>query len=177
MLRRYNIAACPIDKSDNESLFQLSSSFLLFSNGYCLSVGAALPHVTLCQFRCENDDRAIEAVQKYTGMEFDVSINEIYIKQHIPSDGYWVGLNVLRGQKLLHTQSEIVGSLGSQSIETLTAVRDEYFPHFTLARILLGKVPLDLLLTDKQLLNRTIPCRLKLGLSDENGQFVAVLAD
>lgn len=177
MLQRYNIAACPIDQIDNERLFQLSSNFLSASNGYCLSVGAALPHVTLCQFRCSNDDRAIDAVKEYIGIEFDVSTNEIYIKHHVASDGYWVGLNVLRGRRLLHTQSEIVGSLGSQSIETLTADGDEYFPHFTLARILLGKVPLELLLTDKQLLNRTIPCRLKLGLSDENGQFVRVLAD
>jgi hypothetical protein len=177
MLPRYNIAACPIDPNDSERLFQISSHFLPASNGYCLSPGIALPHVTLCQFRSENNEAAIDAVRNYLSLEIDASVSEIYVKQHVDSDGYWVGLNVLRGDNLLHTQSAIVGSLKSKSIETLVGVWDDYFPHFTLARILLGKVPLDFLFSDKALLSRTIPCRLKLGLSDENGQFIAALAE
>jgi 2'-5' RNA ligase len=177
MLPRYNIAACPTNPNDSDRLFQISSHFLSSSNGYRLSRGVALPHVTLCQFRSENNEAAVDAVRNYLSLEIDVSVSEIYVKQHVDSDGLWVGLNVLRGDNLLQTQSKIVGSLKSKSIETLVGVRDDYFPHFTLARILLGKVPLDLLLSDRALLSRTIPCRLKLGLSDENGQFIAVLAE
>lgn len=177
MQPRFNIAACPIDQDDNESLFRLSSNYLLASNGYCLLRGAALPHVTLCQFRAQDNESAVALVRDSIGIEFDVSISEIYVKHHVKSDGYWVGFNVLRGAQLIEEQSRIVRSLEGQSIETLTGSRDEYFPHFTVARILLGKVPIDLLLSDKTLLGRTIPCRLKLGVSDENGQFVSILAE
>lgn len=149
MLPRYNIAACPVDADDSERLFQLSSYLLSSSNGYCLSRDVAFPHVTLCQFRSEDDEAAIDAVRNYLSHDIDVSISEVYIKQHVDSDGYWVGFNVLREENLIETQSNIVGSLKSKSVETLVGERDDYFPHFTLARILLGKVPLDLLLSDK----------------------------
>lgn len=176
MLQRYNLAACPIEYHDNDRFYKIASNFDALSNGYCLQRDHALPHVTLCQFRTADNQNAIDLAREYLSINVEVSVSEIYIKPYLQTDAYWIGFTVQRAEPLMKLQSKIVDQFLAKSVETLVGVGNDYFPHFTVARIFAAGSPLNQLLSDKPLLSRTIPCCLRLGLSDENGQFTRVLA-
>lgn len=92
----------------------------------------------------------------------------------------WIGYTVERTEVLTALQAEVTKSLHSAGAEILTGTGSAYFPHFTLARFPEHFAAEHFPAFDiKEFLRSplpdvSIPCLVKFGASDENGQFLRV---
>ena len=55
---RFNLALMPRDKDITEALYSHAHTLRKAAAGYCIAPDKALAHVTLCQFRADNDAHA-----------------------------------------------------------------------------------------------------------------------
>lgn len=178
MPKLYNIALYPSDEECRQEFFLKAGLLGSIEDGYCLRPGKALPHVTLCQFRVLNDNAPKALVNEFVDKDISVDIMGIYLNpgkaEH--AGKVWIGYSVKRTSVLIDYQAEIVRALKSSETNILTATGNDYFPHFTLARLPENHPDFDITGYLKTLLiNRPVQCTVRLGLSDENGQYLSVL--
>ena len=178
MLPRYNIAACPVDPVARQGWFDLASRLAVMADGYCLAPGKALPHVTLCQFRAPDDKAARTVVQDFLGRSLILVPNGFYLNPGANEHRgkFWLGHSVGRDPLLMATQKAVVDQLSAHVADVFTRAGDDYFPHFTMARIAVPAINLSADFFDHPLMNQKIECHIMLGHSDENGQFLSVVA-
>lgn len=178
MQPRYNLALLPVEEEIREAFFSSAKLFKQHADGYCLQPGKALPHITLSQFRAENDERAKEIVTDLLGEDVVVNLVGAYLHggQDEHTGRYWIGYTVVRDGILMRFQETVVDVLSIGGAEVISFMSDGYFPHFTVAR--LGDLPatINTGFYDNSLIMRDIPCHTCLGASDENGQFLKMLA-
>lgn len=176
-MNRYNLALLPTSQEVNQELYTKAKSFTQIANGYCLRENMALPHVTLCQFRNANDKDAKTIVSRFLETELFVKIQGFYLNmgQAEHHEKLWAGYIVEKSNILMNMQYEVVTNLKKKDIEVFNGTGHNYFPHFTLARLenAVPALPSDILQLDFPTEN--IQCSARLGLSDENGQFLKVL--
>lgn len=178
MLPRYNIALLPTQAAINQAFYKSAKILQPYANGYCLNPENALPHVTVSQFRAKDDAEAIKIFQSLVGKEITVNNSGIYITDGTLqySGKIWTGFIVNREKTLMDFQEKVVAAISQPDIEVLNTTRDGYFPHFTLALFTTLPPSLPTGFYDHALINTPIPCRPCLGASDENGQFLRILA-
>ncbi|MDE2030366.1 MAG: hypothetical protein KGI97_07370 [Alphaproteobacteria bacterium] len=178
LLPRFNIAAVPVDEDLREDFYRAAASLEAFADGYCLARGQALPHATLCQFRAADAASALRLVKGFAGEEIELQNTGLHIRkgeaEH--SGTFWIEYAVACAPRLMDLQTRIVGHLQKNAVEIFNKKNEGYHPHFTLVRTE-GVLPRfdATALFDRRLVGDAFPCRLWLGLSDENGQFLKIL--
>ena len=177
-LPRFNIAAVPIDSALHDVFFRAAESMEEWMDGYKLAQGVALPHMTLCQFRAQTSEQALHLTKDFAGRELCVKNSGIYITagKADHKGKIWIGYITERMPQVIAIQAQIVDHLRSAVPTILNEKGDDYFPHFTLIRagIFSGMFDQKLLLSPP-LIENEIKCCIRLGLSDENGQFLNFL--
>ena len=165
----FNIAAIPATEL-HPVFFDAASQFAPYATKYCLKPEAALPHVTLCQFRAPDIAAALSLTQNDRGKTLPLKATSLYIKKR--ENSFTIGHIIERSALLMALQASLIDHLRQTATEILTGKGDDYFPHVTLARI--NRLPT--LASSFFLQAETpLPCKLRLGLSDENGQFLKCL--
>jgi 2'-5' RNA ligase len=180
-LPRFNIAAVPIDANIHNSFFKVAEGLKDFADGYCLSPYRALPHVTLCQFRAKNESAALALTENFVGIELAIKNVGYYVRKDaagLNDSIYWSMYAACRDKILMKTQADVYAHLLQAKIELFTQSGADYFPHFTLGRTMQPPPSLDpATLYAAELVDQEIPCRIRLGLSDEMGQFLKILSN
>ena len=177
-LPRFNIAAVPVESVCRKDFFRAAESLGSQEDGYLLAPNKALPHVTLCQFRAQNDEEAIQLVKDFIGEEMVLRTAGVYLSKAGGGRGgkFCIGYIVACSDRLTSLQSEIVDRLRKNSVEVFTKRGKDYFPHFTLARTTKPATKLDeKIVFSERLIEAPLACRVRLGSSDENGQFLKTL--
>lgn len=176
MKARFNIALCP-DEKIQEAYFRTASIFQDRQMNYCLAPGRALAHVTLSQFYSRDTAEALACAAPFLGRS--ISVMPLHFYAHLDEvsggSGLWVGHGVRREESLLSLQEEIVSFLKDRQVSPLQKTGNDYFPHFTLARITLEDVTLPAGVFEAPPMKEVIPCAVRLGRSDEWGQFLEVI--
>lgn len=175
---RYNLALIPKEESVKQTLFDSAKHLTPYADEYCLNQNNALPHITLSQFRAKDDETAKKMVADFLKKkEISVISTGIYIQsgQEKRSGKFWIGHIITREKSLIDLQEKIILALTKNGAEVLTAARDNYSPHLTLARLNALPPSLTTNIYPQTLINHPIPCQLHLGASDETGRFLTPL--
>ncbi|MBA4749477.1 MAG: hypothetical protein H2057_02535 [Alphaproteobacteria bacterium] len=176
MKTRFNIALCPSEKVQ-EAYFKTASIFQDRQMNYCLTPARALAHVTLSQFNARDTAGALSCAVPFLGRS--ISVMPLHFYAHLDEapgqSGLWVGHGVRREESLISLQEEVVGFLKEQRATPLQKTGNDYFPHFTLARIALEDMTLPASIFEAPPMKELITCEVRLGRSDEWGQFLEIL--
>lgn len=176
MLPRYALAACPNDVDVQKRFFEWARYLQEAATDYCLSEDKASPHVTLCQFRKQDDKQALTLVRDFLGESLSLCTQGVYVNPRARSDVFWVGCLVERSDVLIGLHEAAVQHLQTDNIKALNLCGARYFPHFTLAKVYKDQwVPTPDFFKNS-LLHAVISCRLQLGRLDEAGQWLHTIA-
>ena len=146
--------------------------------------GSSSPHITVVQFDCPTEEGAYEVWYKMCD-----ELNELHFEPFSPpfsglalvngegpyKDTIWVELSVKRGDEdfpIMKVHEMALNALKACQVKPLNAVRSNYRPHLTLARIVLPK---QLEMCPKILYENSGKFRLEFGVSDEKWQYVRTL--
>jgi 2'-5' RNA ligase len=168
-MQRFNLVLLPTDANLQVLFSRISQSYFGDSqDGYMLA-DEALAHVTLCQFRAENERAAIDAFLSFADKQNALlAIQQFRIRTGTDEhNGFlWAEYLVERKQTLLEMQKKCHSHLMSRGHQVLTSV-ESYSPHITLARVphLQDNVPSIEEIPDKD----SIAFRPAVGVSTENG--------
>ena len=173
-MKHYNIALCPDDVNITDEFYRQAQGFLKSSDGYCLNAQTAFPHATLTQFYAETDEYALECTQPFLDRSVHLIINGVYFIKgtHEHEGKFWFGYNVERDDRLIALQSDIVDHLSIYVCKVLNGTGNLYFPHFTLARFSSPTIDIPESIMSGSLLVKPIACKVRVGASDSNGQFL-----
>ncbi|EKE08623.1 MAG: hypothetical protein ACD_17C00078G0008 [uncultured bacterium] len=139
----------------------------LFSSGsdQCLLSAHSLPHITLCQFDCEQEEASAIAKEleelkmnsylvRFTGFAFIQGLE-------VHKDFYWAELSVAREREIMKIYRTTATIIHSHELACLNDQEDLYRPHLTLARIRLSntiqKLPKNLIAREYFTLD-LLPC-------------------
>lgn len=177
MRSRYNLAFLPVSSDLNRLFYEVAAAYKSGAHGYCLSPGRALPHVTVCQFRADDDAMAAQAVEQFMPRQAGLRITRPYMNAGAGKhDGkVWYGYSVERNADLKGLYESAVWVLNEQGCETLTKPDRAAHPHFTIARFLAEDAALPEPPMHEDVFDQDIRCDLCLGRSDENGQFLGLV--
>jgi 2'-5' RNA ligase len=156
----------------------MAAQFSSVADGYCLEDGVATPHVTMCQFRAENELIAKQLVAKFLPKKLSLRFESFCYQEgnELPHLGkFWATLNVVRKEALIKLQTNLNRNIERRATEILTRRGDQYLPHLTLARLAILPSENDTYVVDESIFDVEINCELQLGHSDENGQFLQVI--
>lgn len=166
MLKKYNVALIPTSK--RQDIIKLAQIFSDISGLYQLAE-ASLPHVTLCQFRAEENE--IDSIwQKVCKMLPESSI-DLEFKDFsciALKNNFWVSLMPNQRTVLLEMH-KIVTSAIKQPINEL------YDPHMTLINTIDGEYKKKVRQIKKSYTPIYDTFILSVGESDEVGQFIKLL--
>lgn len=146
-------------------------------DGYLLS-DHSLPHITVCQFDCESEQEAMGVWQKFADLEIpshQVRFTGVsYIKDTTSENNlYWAELSIERDETLMLIHEFAVKMLQNQGYACVNKIRNLYRPHLTLARF---KLPLYMQAWPERILDNSVVFTFSLGLGDQNGQYLKILA-
>jgi 2'-5' RNA ligase len=135
---RYILALLPSDQQKRAYIQAAQTVFSSICDGYMISEGMSLPHITLCSFQCADEKLA----EVYTQVEH-WKINSCPIrfmglmlkKGKIPPHHYSINLSVARDPAILHLHHQTLHLLDDFNITPLNPSKDLYSPHLTLAGI------------------------------------------
>lgn len=176
----YNIALIPIESSVAATFTSIAlENFSTHSDGYILGPHA-LPHVTLCQFSCMEEQ--LETIwNEINTSEFQhnhvIQFDGMYMnpgRDH-HRDYIWSGLSTRRSVELVNMQTRIHSLLVEKQLTTLTATGGSYFPHLTLARVQWWSVDQLLKYPDRDIFEASYMFRGSIGLSDSLGVYRQVI--
>ena len=130
----YNFALIPGDSAFADICIDLAQANLKkIARDYLLGDNA-LPHVTLCQFRCEPQKlNAIwSSVSDLHNFSMQLQFDFFYIKRgkNEHSNFHWVGLSVRSTPELSKLQRDVYDILHNAGLETRTDP-NKYLPHIT----------------------------------------------
>lgn len=137
MLKYYNIALLPTDPAVNDRFVKQASSLRGYASGYLLGDGAE-PHVTLCQFKTDNDEclPAIWAFVKDFRFPKKLEIERFAVREGTQDHaGYdWVQWQVVC---VFDDLQQIIHKRLADDDAYLVALTspETYAPHLTLARV------------------------------------------
>lgn len=173
----YNVALIPVEPSAAASFTAIAQeNFSTYSDGYILGPDA-LPHVTLCQFRCMEEQLETiwnEIITSEFQLNHIVQFDGMYMnpgRDH--HDCIWSGLSIRHSVELVNMQARIHSLLVERQLATLTTTGGSYFPHLTLARVRsvdgLFKYP------NRGIFEESYMFRGSIGLSDNLGVYRQVV--
>ena len=155
--------------------------FAPINDGYLLSEGVSLPHVTLCSFHCDDEEKVATIWSDIRSWHIDncaIRMTGLMLKKgKTPPYHYSVGLSVARDPSILHLHHLSVDLLSSHGIECLNPSDGLHQPHLTLAGIHWFPFESVVLpsLIDDLISMPTAPFRLVLARGDDIGQYLETL--
>lgn len=177
-MQRYNIALLPTDTDLHEKIIGISRQYFLDVQDEYILGPEGFPHLTLCQFKTENVDKAIEAYKSFAAMDVektpDITIEKFNARpgKLVNAGKFLVEYKAVPTEELLALQQKCIERLAAHDLVNLT-FSDPYAPHITLSR--LSALP-EIIPTAKDLsCPFDFSTRLSLGLSTEAGVFVKEL--
>lgn len=178
-MQRYNIALLPIDSTFKEEIIRISRLFFAdIHDDYILGT-EGLPHVTLCQFKADSPDTALDAYERLIASENltvpdKLSIEKFQVRAGtlVNSGTFIAEYKITPDKNLIDLQFRCAEVLDTCGLKNLTPSQ-KYSPHITLARLL--SVPKQTpTIEDLQCAPEFKP-GLSLGLSTESGVFTKSL--
>jgi len=176
--QRYNIALLPEVSGLRDNIIRISRKYFLDIQDEYILGPEGLPHITLCQFKADNLEQAVNVYNELLSREKIDSIKPT-IEKFNTRPGKLVNVGkfiaeykIKPAPDLVNLQLRCADRLSSYKLKKRTP-SEGYSPHITLAR--LSSAP-DRIPT-KQDLNCPVDfsVRLSLGLSTESGVFVKEL--
>lgn len=169
----YNVALYPQDDAFKQECVKLARTNLSQrADSYLLGEGA-YPHITLCQFQCQEERLSDiwKKVSKLLEKPIEISFRHIYISPDRKDPALvWVGLAVKPTPQLIQLQKDVFDSLHQIDINSTTKTND-YFPHITWARCK-SKPPFSLNeLPPPAMYLQSYPFTMSLALSNEIGVY------
>lgn len=172
-MKRFNIAYMLTNKAHNDFCVDLAQSHFKDVQDKYLLGHQALPHVTLCQFYAESNERAVRIYKSFAPA---VSIENLIIEKCQVRSGtlvnagkFIVELKVQANSALSNLQKLLFEHIEQSGGRALTPIQT-YSPHITLARIHTMPMLLPAEAPDAQIVQ--ISVRLSLGASTEEGVFI-----
>src|SRR5579872_6614677 len=136
---RYILALIPCKQHMLAYIQAAQQTFAPINDGYLLTEGNSMPHVTICAFQCDDKQKLSEIWNSVQNWHIDnccVHVVGIMLKKgKIPAHHYSVGLSVARDPSILQLHQLAVGLLHSHGIHCLNPNQELYQPHLTLAGI------------------------------------------
>lgn len=184
----YNVALYINDESYQNSCIEASSNYSEHTVGYLLSkesTNLSYPHVTLCQFKCDTDEKAIEIFSRIQSpKEMEVKITQGTLRLNPPKTALWIELSVEQDETIIRAHLEAVKAIGDP--ELCLTKTESYNPHISIARLIVNtetretvtkkaQEMLQHMMESKTELIGKIKCKFVLGLSDKNGQLTKIL--
>lgn len=177
MKPRFNLALVPESMDFSRQLTTTArAAFGDTSRGYLLGP-RAIPHMTVCQFRADDDDHA-RRIARTSSLAVDgniaVAVDSVYFRPRpdLGTDFFNAGLLVTKTPEIEMGQHAVHQHIEQQGGEPLTAVDEGYWPHFTMAYT--NRTEIDPSLLSGWAFGRQ-KLRPVLGHCDENGQLLNVL--
>lgn len=168
----------PVEPSAAASFTAIArENFSTHSDGYILGPDA-LPHVTLCQFRCMEEQLETiwnEIITSELQLNHIVKFDGMYMnpgRDH-HRDYIWSGLSIRHSVELVNMQTRIHSLLVQRQLTTLTTTGGSYFPHLTLARV--RSVDRLLKYPNRGIFEESYMFRGSIGLSDSLGVYRQVI--
>jgi len=157
--------------------------FAPINDGYLLQEGNSTPHVTLCAFQCEDEQKIMDIWKEVKSWQINkcaVRMVGLMLKKgKVPPYHYSVGLSVARDPALLDLHQLAVDLLHSHGISCLNPIQHVYQPHLTLAGISWEpnvSVVLPFLIDD--LISMPIDSfRIVLAKGDDIGQYLETICE
>jgi 2'-5' RNA ligase len=170
----FNIALLPADENLAYTCTYLAQTNFKEQSAEYLLGDDAYPHITICQFRAEQDqaNQIWSSIENMQTESILLKFGHIYI---LPCSGIhagktWVGLTVIKAVKLVQLQKSIYETLSKLGVESATKATN-YSPHLTWARCE-GDKPITItLMPPKELWQKQYAFNLTIGLSDINGAY------
>lgn len=173
---RYILALTPAKETITAYIQAAQLLFSPSSEGYLLSENSS-PHITICQFECDDTQQARAIWEDVADLEIDpfpVRFTGVsFLKGSGPHQGfYWAEIGVGRDPNIMKVHHAAMKIIESHGLRCLNDSGDLYRPHLTLARIRLPetiqKWP-DGILTNEKVF------RLTLAQGDNNGQYLRTI--
>ncbi len=125
-------------KEAAKKYIQVSQSLFSKQNyGYLLKDGG-IPHVTICQFECKEEETSVilENIKKKYPIPFSIHFSSLsLVKSTIDNNGYyWAELTSFE-KELFKLYEEVRSIIQSKSLSIINDYGENYRPHLTLARI------------------------------------------
>lgn len=182
MIKRYILALLPSERQKAAYIQVAQTVFSTICDGYLLTEGKSLPHITLGSFQC--DDKKLSEickhVEQWQSCCCPIRVMGLLLKQgKVPPHHYSVSLSIARDPAILHLHHLTVNILNSFTIDALNPIQDLYFPHLTLAGIRFAPSEIVSLSTtiDDLIAMKADPFHLALGKGDEIGQYLETLCE
>lgn len=174
----YNIVLTP-SKDFSQALTAFSQNTLKdIHNGYCLEQGRVFPHITFCQFTCDEAQIIQHLNQKLSGFapfEGNIVFSRFYIKpcSYEAEPSYHLGLEVDKSEALYQLHLDVLSLFEGIKLLIQTPSRDQYWPHLTIGRIPSG-TQIPAVSIDPSLFNKDgfSGWTLEMGRGDEVGQYI-----
>lgn len=174
---RYILALKP--PKEDAFIHAAQRAFSSITDGYLLTDGASLPHISIVQFQCAEPVLAQigESIQKMTATCPVTLLGLLLKKGETPPNHYSVSLSVKRSPPLMELHNKALHLLETHTLAPINPSGDLYQPHITLAgirwpaseNIALPSILDDLIGTPHD------PFHLTLGLGDAIGQYIETL--
>lgn len=183
----FNIALI-CDEIHQSQYRKASSLFSEHTSGYLLSDDSShlsYPHITLCQFKCESAEKAIEIFKNVKSPErISLEITKGKLRLNPAKTALWVELSVVQDEQIMSAHLKAASSIEDPNMR-LTKT-ETYDPHISLARLVVNPESLETVTTlaqskltlindEKSRLFGKIVFRLVLGASDKNGQLTKII--
>lgn len=179
---RYILALLPSEQQKTAYIQAAQTVFSPICDGYMLSVGMSLPHITLCSFQCD-DEKLTEicrCVEKWKINSCPIRVMGLMLKKgKVPPHHYSVSLSIARDPAILHLHHLTAHLLSDFNINPLNPSNDLYFPHLTLAGIRFAPTEsVSLTSVIDELISLPVdPFHLVLGRGDDIGQYLETLQE
>lgn len=178
-MQRYNIALLPIDSMLKEEIIRISRLFFAdIHDNYILGT-EGLPHITLCQFKADNPDTALNAYKHLVRQENLTVPGTLYVEKFqvragtlVNSGTFIAEYKIKPDKKLTDLQFRCAEILNACGLENLTPSQ-KYSPHITLARLL--SVPEQTPTIEDLQCTAEFKPGLSIGCSTESGVFTKAL--
>ncbi|OGN63359.1 MAG: hypothetical protein A3E80_02885 [Chlamydiae bacterium RIFCSPHIGHO2_12_FULL_49_9] len=134
------------------------------SDSYLLSEHS-LPHITVCQFECDQGQIAHAIWKEFAKQTDDLSISVRFTGVSFTKgigghqEFYWAELVIARDAAIMKAHHLAVTAVQNRGLVLLNEIGDLYYPHLTLARI---RLPKTFQSWPDSLLNNPGPLRLDL---------------
>lgn len=177
-LQRYNIAFLPSDPTVQAHITDISRRYFRDIQDEYILGPEGLAHITLCQFKTDDPERAVSVYQDVLGKAgrapVTLTIEQFRVRPGtLVNAGKFIAEYIMRpDESLMNLQRKCADHLAAHDLTSLTPTKT-YSPHITLAR--LSALP-DTVPAEQDLCcPYELTVHLALGLSTEAGVFVKEL--
>jgi 2'-5' RNA ligase len=175
-LGSYTFALVSEENNFNSGVTDLAQKNFSKSHANYILGDAALPHITLCQFKTTGQELSSikNVIRENVENTYQIKFQGMYF-DYVP-DYIWVGLAVKREQNIINTQNIIYTLLQKEGVETLTNTKEDYFPHLTFALLKGSSCVESFNSPESQLFENTHLFRMSLGVNGPFGMYKKTLS-